>query len=197
MNSLLVPAGAVRKDTPAALTDTDGAYTELQTDALGNLRVVGSAAVGGNVQRPTITVSATPDYAAGDVVGGIITLASVMAATGRQALLRSVALKDATGAGPALSLLFFRATPAGGTYTDNAAIVFGAADDDNLVGVVRVVAADWYTPSGGGKSFVSLGGIDVVMGSVTSDLYLLIVADGAYNAAATTDLTAEIGFEQR
>lgn len=150
---------------------------------------------GGVVVRPTITTSASPDYSANDVVGGIITLSSVMAAAGRSAILKSVTLKDASGQAPALTLLFFRATPAAGTYTDNGALAWGAGDLANLVGVVKVLAADWYTQAS--KSLLAIGGIDLLMGAAASDLFLLIVADATWNAASTSDLTAEFGFDQR
>lgn len=151
----------------------------------------------GNVQRPTIAVSTTPAYVSGNVVGGLLTLPGVMMAPQGVALLRSVTLKDAAGVGPALSLLFFRATPSGGYYRDNAPLVLGASDVANLIAVVRVLSTDWYTPSGSGASFVCAGGIDQVMKSATADLFVVIVADGAYTALATTNLSVEIGFEQR
>lgn len=145
--------------------------------------------------RPTITISATPDYSIGDTVGAIITLPSVMESSGRSAHLRSVTLKENSGQAPALTLLFFRSTPSGGTYTDNSALAWGTGDSANLIGVVRILAGDWYTVAS--KSQVSIGAIDQLHGSVTSDLYLLIIADSVYNAAATTDLTGEFGYERR
>src|SRR5262245_9823159 len=90
------------------------------------------------VIRPTITTSASPDYADGDVISGIVTLSGVFQLANRSAILRSVMLKDAAGQAPALSLLFFRATPSGGTYTDNSAIVFGSGDVGNCIGTVKV-----------------------------------------------------------
>lgn len=128
-------------------------------------------------------------------MGGIVTLTGVMSEAGRSALLRSLVAKDAGGQAPALTFLFFRASPSGGTYTDNEALVWGAGDHAKLVGVVRIAAADWYTLVS--KSQAALGGIDAILGSATSDLYMLIIADGAWNAGATTDLTVELGFEQR
>ena len=147
------------------------------------------------ILRPTITLSASPDYSANDVVGGIITLTSVAARDADEVVLRSVVLKDAGGQAPALTLLFFRATPSGGTYTDNAALVWGSGDLGNLVGSVQVLAADWLTRVG--KSMVSIGGIEQVVGAAATDLFLLIVADATWNAAATTDLSIEIGFSRR
>ena len=157
-------------------------------------QTISSTSAGGVVSRPTVTISASPDYAAADVVGGIITLSSVMSSTGRQAKLTSITLKDAGGQAPAISILLFRATPSGGTYTDNETLVWGSGDLANLVAVVTVLAADWYTRVS--KSVVSVGGIDVIVGSATTDLYMLVIADAAWNAAATTDLTVSLAFEQ-
>lgn len=90
---------------------------------VGDLTIVGDQV--GVSSSPTITITATPDYSAGDDVGGIISLLTVNSATGRPVLLRSVTLKDNGNQGPPLTLLFFKATPAGGTYTDNAAFAWG------------------------------------------------------------------------
>ncbi len=149
----------------------------------------------GVVARPTITITATPDYSIGDVVGGIITLSGVMYTSGRMAELRSVMLKDAAGVGPALTLIFFRSAPVGGTYADNGAVAWHADDPAKIVGIVKILAADWYTV--GTDSIVCLGDIGQIHGSATKDLSLLILADSAYNAAAATDLTAEFAYDQR
>ena len=151
----------------------------------------------GIVVRPTITTSASPDYSAGDAVGGgVITVTGVMPqSSGGLAYLRSLTLKDTSGQAPALSFLFFRATPTGGTYTDNSALDFGSTDVGNLVGVVRIAASDWYTVDA--HSLVSLGAIDILMVSNSADLYMLIVADATWNASATTNLSLELGFERK
>ena len=72
------------------------------------------------IVRPTITTTAVA-YTAGDVVGGILTLTSAVAAAAPVEL-RSLVLKDDLNQKPALQILFFRSSPAG-TYTDNAAVV--------------------------------------------------------------------------
>ena len=156
---------------------------------------VQSADRNGVVIRPTITSSASPDYVAGDVIDTTKTLSSVMSASGRQAVLKTVTVKDAAGQAPAMSLLFFRAAPSGGTYTDNAALAWGAGDLGNLIGVVRIASSDYYTLAG--KSSVTLSGLDMLMGSASSDLSMLIIADAAYNGASTSDLSMELCFEQR
>lgn len=152
------------------------------------------ALVPGVVIRPTITISASPDYSAGDSIGGIVTLSSVMYASGRSAKLTSLTLKENGGQAPALTCIFFRATPSDGTYTDNAAIVWGSGDSANMIGAVEVVAGDWYTVAS--KSVATLAGLDQIHGAAASDLFLIIVADGAYNAGGASDLTAEISYQR-
>lgn len=144
---------------------------------------------------PTVTITATPDYSAGDCVGGIVTVSSaVNTKSNRPIRLTNVTLTDNAGQAPALSLLFFRATPAGGTYTDNSALVLDASDIADLVGVVRIAAADWYTVSS--KSLVAVNDLNMIMDITTTSLFMLVVADGAYNAGATTDLTVKLGVDQ-
>lgn len=148
----------------------------------------------GKTSNPTVTISASPDYSAGDGAGGIISLTTVNSASGRPVKLVSVTAKDDGNQGPALTLLFFKATPAGGTYTDNAALVIDATDLADLVGVVRILSTDWVTISS--KKMVAVGGIDQLMAVSATTLFLLVSVDGAWNAASTSDLTLEFGFEQ-
>lgn len=201
--------GGYASDTPPAAVSANGDRVNAWFRREGPLAVYPAyglnitddilrALAPGVVIRPTITISATPDYSIGDVVGGIITLSGVMEASGRQAELQTVVLKENGGQSPALSLIFFRATPAAGTYTDNAQLIWGAGDAGNIVGVVRVLVTDWLIPGAStNKAMVDLSRLGKLMGSATSDLYLLIIADSAYNAAATTDLTAEFAFERK
>lgn len=139
----------------------------------------------------TLGVSASPDYAANDVIDGIKTLSDV-AVSGAGALLKSVTLKEPGGQTPAMTLLFFKATPAGGTYGDNGALVWGSGDLANLVGVVRILTTDWVTIVA--KSFVSVGDINQLLKTAVDDLFLLVIADGTFNA--TADMTIELGFQE-
>lgn len=150
--------------------------------------------------RPTITTSASLDYSSGDVISGIITLTNAASDVGRQALLMSVAMKDDSNQGPALSLIFFRATPSGGTYTDNSQLVWGSGDLANVVGYVRIGTSDWYSPAASvAKALFSTGAIKKMMSvaDAAKDLFMLIVADETINFASTSDLTLELSFERR
>lgn len=143
---------------------------------------------------PTITVSASPDYSAGDAVGsGYMTLTAACHCEGKATCLESVTVKDAAGQAPALKILFFRDTPTG-TYTDNSAADLSAADIANACGQVNVQSANYLTTDS--YSIQTLSDIGLVMRATPGyDLFVVVVAAGAYNAAATSDLSIELGFK--
>lgn len=152
------------------------------------------------VYRPTITISASPNYSSGDAINtGAIALTPFPRPAGK---LVSLTLRDAANQGPALLLLFFRSNPTSSTITDNAAFALHADDLTKHCGTISVLAADWQTVDS--KSLAVLGDMQVVhscagvdaVGAVNNSLYLVIVANGAYNAAATTDLSIELEYER-
>lgn len=141
------------------------------------------------VFQVTLGVSNSPDYVAGDVIDGVVTLTEFGA--GGIRLLRSITAKEPGGGTPALKLLFFRDSPSGGTYQDNAALAWGSGDMANLIGVVTVAASDWVTLAS--KSVVSLGGIDQGHEAESGSISLIVVADATFNASA--DITLEIAYD--
>lgn len=151
---------------------------------------------------PAVTVAAVT-YAAGEVVGGTTTLADVMEpnpdgtdSADRSASLVSLHLGEKSGLAPALDIYFLRAAPTG-TYNDNAALTWDAADLAKKYGPVRIQAADWIVS--GGQADVSLGNIGLVMDSADADLRIVIVRPtGAadYVAASTDALSIRLGFER-
>lgn len=149
----------------------------------------------------TPVMSATPDYGAGDLIGTINTLSSVMepdpdggASVGRAAKLISIHAVDRAGQAPTISLYFFKTTPSGGTYTDNVALAWGAGDHNNKVGVVTIGTANWKTLAG--VSDVTMGAIDQIHLSDTDSIFVLVVADGVYNGASTGDLTITCNYQR-
>lgn len=153
---------------------------------------------------PIFTVDTTA-YAQYDVIGtlganvGGIRLANVTPESGGCAKLTHVHITENTGQTPALSLYFFTTKPAGGTYTDNSALVWGLDDYTRRTGTVRIVAGDWHTnPSSAPDASVDLSGIEQIMASADNsrDLWLLIVADAAYDAGAGADLFMKLKFDR-
>lgn len=170
------------------------ANAKLRGYDLGSSTYMLAAGPGGTTVSITPTLTATPDYDATDGAGGIQTVALVNAGSGRPTKLRSVTVVDKGGQAPAFTLLLFKATPASGTYTDNATLVLSAGDVGNLVGAVKVLAADYITPSSGIKA-VTYSDINLNLPINATSLFALILVDATWNAGSTSDLTITFGFD--
>ena len=145
-----------------------------------------------NSQAVAVTTSGAA-YIAADVVGGIISLLTVNSSTGRRVSLRSATIEEKGGAAPALKIYFFKATPAAGTYTDNAALVWGTGDAANQVGVLNVLAADYVTDVV--QTSVTYSGLDMKITPAATTLFMLIVSQGAYTLT-NGNLTIQLEFDQ-
>lgn len=144
---------------------------------------------------PTVTVSASPDYSSGDVVGGELTLTNACRIAGGYTRLSDVVLTNAVPGVPWTgAILFFDADPAG-TYTDNSAFPSLATDVAKLVGRVDIASGDWATF--GGYGVAHLKGLNLIMKSAaTANLWAVPITTAAMNLAATTDITAKFNFER-
>lgn len=145
---------------------------------------------------PAVTVS-TSIYAAGDVVGGKLTLANVVRATGGTAVLQSLFLQDLSNQKPALEILIFNADPAAGTYTDNGAFAVNTTDAAKLIRRIPVATTDWVTLGTMAIADISPGGKVLKAASGTS-LYALIIVGGTSTPtfATTSALTVRFGVLQ-
>jgi hypothetical protein len=114
-----------------------------------------------------------------------INVGDFAAVDGRVIELVSVEVKDLAAQGPAFTMHFFNGQPSDGTYTDNAAVSMNAADFANWVGSYTVAAASYVTAT---YKFFSAPNIRQRL-RVDTDLWVVIVAGGAYNAATAADLT--------
>lgn len=91
-------------------------------------------------------------YAAGDMVGAVVTLDNMSSGLGAEdtvvpaVIADSFVVTDDAGASPELLFLFFYSVAPGGS--DNNAFTWGAADAAKsvCVGSLRVTAADWNVP---------------------------------------------------
>lgn len=162
-------------------TGSSGAYI-----AVSNLD--GSEIGGGDGWSVQVTPTVgTAAYVAGDSIGGVITFAAAGAVSGRQVIIDSILVTDASNQSIPFTIQFFSATPTGGTYTDGSALVYAAGDPALCVGQVRVLATDWInypaTPTDG---FVSINDIGLTATLAATSLFALIIAD----VGASTTLTA-------
>lgn len=190
---------AVRNDAGTALA-ADGDYIPVMVDSAGRLYVNVAAGtlsltgedhigqVGGHtpIVRPTVTLSTTPDYSIGDIMGGEISLTNLVRTSGGTGVLGSIVLTDVTNTKPELDLVFFESNPAG-TYTDNAAFPSGLPDDAITLGFVTVATTDWKTFGNGAMAVVPPAKLGSYA-NASQTPYMVIVTRTAYNAAATDDL---------
>lgn len=131
-----VMALAVRRDTPAHGTNTDGDYATVNVGGNGELWV---GAVGHNSTAEITATSsglttATTAYTSGDVLGAELSFTSAVRISGGRAVIEGAVLVDKTAVIGAVDLFLFRAasTPA----ADNAANAWADADALNCVGVI-------------------------------------------------------------
>lgn len=136
----------------------------------------------------------TTAYAAGDILfSSVIPLTDVARTTGRTVKLEGIDLAEDGAQAPSLTFLFFHAIPTQ-TGARNAAAAFGSGTARKFAGMVRVNGSDWYTA--GGKSFLSIGAASTPMTVTGTDLYLVAIADSAYDAVLGTDLSITFHFER-
>lgn len=143
------------------------------------------------------TLSTSPDYAAGDMVGATVTsFGNVPNSAGGSIVLETIKVNDNAGQAPALILFFASAdlNGAGGTYTDNSPVVWGTGDKAKIDAIVTVAAANYKTVAG--LSVQTLSNVGMTLTPSVTTLYMLVVADGAYNAAASTDLRITLCFRR-
>jgi hypothetical protein len=150
------------------------------------------------------TVSTSPAYSSGDVVGGIWTFQQASAVGSRapfdvqnSGTLVGITLKDASNQKPTGNLLIFKALPTG-TYTDNGAFSWGAGDFDKLIDYVPVASTDWTTVAAS-KAVARISCTVPVFNADSPNvakLYMIFVTNGAPQFTATTDLEAHANILQ-
>ena len=148
---------------------------------------------GSYVTQISPTLDPAVNYAAGDMIGAFI---NRPVADGEIVRLASVQVVDKAGQAPALVLYFFSALPngAGATYTDNSPVVWGTGDHQKMVGIVTVATANYKTVAG--VSVQTLSNIGQMQYAAAEDMYVMAMADGAYNAVLADDLMLILSWER-
>lgn len=152
--------------------------------------LIGAVAGAGVVVTPTITVSTTPAYSAGDSIGGKITLANAVRISGGITLLQSIMILDQANQKPTGTILLFNADPSAATITDNAAFVF-STDDLKLVAAIPVTTADYVTINS--KAVAMLRNLGAEVKAAATTLYAVFVVTSTPTFVATTDLQMAFG----
>ena len=184
-------AGDLVTTTAKATLKSDGT----QGLAMYVAPAVGGAAVsstnplptGGNIiaisQSPT--VSASPAYSSGDVIGAKLTFAAAVLAAGGSGLVQSVTIDCKSAQTGAMDLILFNADPSASTFTDNAALAVNAADFDKVVAVVHI--SDWTNL--GTPSFAQGQNLAMPFTLVGPSLFGVLVARSTPTLGSTSDLT--------
>lgn len=143
--------------------------------------------VGGKTQVSSVapTVSASPAYSSGDVIGGKMTFAMARIAGGT-GLVQMASIHCKSAQTFACDLVLFHTDPVASTFTDNAPLSVNAADFDKVLGVVHIT--DWT--SLGTPSFAEATQLAMAykIASGQTDGYGVLVARSTPTLASTSDL---------
>jgi hypothetical protein len=142
--------------------------------------------------NPGVSVSTTA-YAAGDVVGGVLTLTNVLSPTCFSSYLNSLMIIDRDNQKPNLSILLFNANPVNGAYSDNGPISL-AGDDTNLVAQIDTDDFTWRTLNT--KAALNATNLGRDVSGAGANLWAVIVTRGAATYTQTTNLVVKFGFVQ-
>ena len=146
---------------------------------------------------PTIDTSA---YATGDVMSATaMTFANAVAPQKAQTgYIVSVMVSDAAAQAVDLDLVLFSTLPAAGTFgADNAAFDPTDAQILTIIGVVNLGSASRFAFNDNSVHYV--GSLAIPVKSVPGtggNVYGVLVARGAFTAAASTDVTVTLGIAQ-
>lgn len=146
----------------------------------------------------TPTVESTPDYSAGDTIGGIQTITGAARSSGKPTVLQELVLIDKANQKIALDVLFFDSSPStpstGATTTENSAFQFGV-DISKFIARVPIAATDYVTINSIGiADLKNIGAVMVPSGS--ANLFAVVVAGGTINLASTSDYIFRYKFFQ-
>lgn len=132
------------------------------------------------------TVSTSPAYTSGDVIGTKMTFAGFGRVSGGTGLAQMVSIYSKSAQTFACDLLLFHTDPSNTTFTDNAALALNGADYDKLIDVVHIT--DWTNL--GVPSFGKANGLAIPykVASGATDIYGVLVARATPTLASTSDL---------
>lgn len=153
-------------------------------------------AVGGKSKNVSIAVPTTANtYAAGKVIGGVLTIANASRLSGKETLLQSLHIKDTSNGKGAFSILIFDSDPSSGaTVSDNSTFAYGSSAYAKQIGLISIAASDYKTfDSKASAPITGLGRVYTPNGS--ANLYAVIVAESSVTLTANC-LTIIAGFLQ-
>lgn len=201
--------GAAVTGNPIRIGGKDGSGNtqDIATDTSGGLVLAATEAHLGEVSTasrisiaPTLVVSASPNYSAGDVVGALMTLTNAARVSGGYTNLQSVLITNlAPGVVLVGEILIFDATPAA-TFTDNSAIPDISGDVAKIVGVVSITSGSYASQTFGASNPLSVSWTNVAARifktNASANLFAVLVTTAALDLASTSDIGIRFNFER-
>ncbi len=174
--------------------------TGFTTEALGSFGLdqtttdANRVVAGGTLKTVPVeaVVSASPDYASGEVIGGVMSFPAAMRGAGKTGYIVDITIHSKAAITVPIDVWVFNTNPSNGTYTDNAAFALNTTDQLLSLGARQV--STWY--SGGTPSTGSVECRIPVYGNATDGLWGIMVARGAINLGSTTDITVRLTPDQ-
>jgi hypothetical protein len=147
---------------------------------------IGGDVLTASAGTPAVTAAA---YAAGNVVGGLLTFAGAARTAAGSGLVQAASVISKSAQTAILDLLIFSANPAASTFTDKAALSVAAGDLDKLVGVIHLT--DWTSLGTPAIVQAVSAGLPFKLAAGTA-LYGVLVARAAMTLTSTTDLAPSL-----
>jgi hypothetical protein len=143
----------------------------------------------GNHVDIAITVD-TGIYAAGDDMGGKITILGLVPRDITNMILNTLILVDQAVQKAPIDIIFFESNPSATTFTNNGALTVADADTLKICAVVQILAADYFSFA---DNCVACVKPNVSLASnENGNMYMALVCRGTPTYVATTDLAVSL-----
>jgi len=141
------------------------------------------------VAAPTVTAGA---YSANDVVGGLLTFANAVRATGGHGMVHTLILTDLAVNAVDLNIWFYDTLPA--TIADNAAFDIPDAELPTLLGAIAIRSGNYLIATDNQTAMVLNTGFAYNCTATTLYAYIECVATPTYDSTADLTLTLQVEY---
>lgn len=147
--------------------------------------------------RATPACSATPNYADGDNVGGLLTFTDFVRGAPGSGLLTRLAIKSKVTITVNTFFHIFDTNPSATTFTDNAAQAIHANDWTKILRSILIDSTDWILMGTGLYQAEKVIAVpyEIDTSASSRNLYGAIESDGVIDLASASDLEVILGAE--
>ena len=172
----------------ASLVAFDGTQLVRPRADAGKFLNVAGAPTASLVATPTVSVS--PAYSSGDLIGGKLSLANAIRVAGLGGTITNAILTDKGKQNAAIDIVLFSTDPTNTTFTDNGVLTIADADLINIIGVIPVTSYASFNDNSVG--YINNVAIPFKLASGTT-LYACLVSRGTPTYTSTSDLQLTLG----